>query len=258
MMNLIIGDIIHLIGYYPSLRPTTTTTPRPSHDVSNMPYYPYPYNQNEFNYESNHIQQGPSVSSYPTYHSPLSSSHNVQNTYKPQNNYNYNSYGGYVDDGGYSVTPSPVITNNRPQSTPSRPQSTNVYQQQDYPDDNYNYGSYQGDLSKTFKEKHLMNAWSTNSTPPRIQNSHLQCFLFLSFSLTFYLWLTQVKSHDLIWLIGFFLWYSSLRWALHKIEQNRWWSLVCVRDPSMAGSAHQDRVSNEEAELWRGFVIQKV
>lgn len=177
-MNLIIGDIIHLIGYYPSLRPTTTTTPRPSQD-SNKPYYPYPYNQNEFNYESNHIQQGPSVSSYPTYHSPVSSSHNVQNAYKPPNNYNYN-YGGYVDDTGYAVTPSAVVSNshdyNRPQATPSRPQATNVYHQQDFPEDGYSYGNYQGDLSKTFK--HLINARSTNSSIPRIPNSLAQLFVF--------------------------------------------------------------------------------
>ena len=171
MMNFIIGDIIHLISYY---RPTTTTTPRPVHDSNNKPYYTYPYNQNDYNYESNHIQQGPSVSSYPTYHSPVSSSHNVQNAYKPQNNYNYNSYGGYMDDNGYVATSSPVVSSNiRPQATPSRPQSTNVYQQQDYPDDGYGYSSYQGDLTKTFKEKHLMNARKHELISSRMQNSYL-------------------------------------------------------------------------------------
>jgi hypothetical protein len=149
-MHLIIGDIIHLIGYYPMNRPTTTTTYRPlSHDTgnNNKPYYQYPYApQNDWNYESNHIQHG-SGSSYPTYNTPISS-HNSQssNSHKPQNSYNYNNYNGYSDDSGY-VTPSPIVSNNdynRPQGTPARPQTTNVYQQQDYPDDGYGYGSYQG------------------------------------------------------------------------------------------------------------------
>lgn len=143
-MTLIIGDIIHLIGYYPMNRPTTTTTTHrpPSHDTNNKPYYQYPYNQNEWNYESNHIQHGsgsPLSSSYPNYNSPVSST-----PQKPYNTYNYNNYGAFMDDTGYSVTPSAVVSGNRPQSTPSRPQNTNGYQHQDYPDDGYNYGSYQG------------------------------------------------------------------------------------------------------------------
>lgn len=154
LWTLIVGDIIHLIGYYPNNRPTTTTA-RPSFDQNNKPYYQYPYNQqNDWNYETNQIQHGPgSSSSYPTYHSPVSPTHNTQNSQKPQNNYNYNNnnnnYGnGYLDDNGYQVTPSPVVSNNdvynRPQSTPSRPQSTiNGYQSPDY-DEGFNYGSYQG------------------------------------------------------------------------------------------------------------------
>lgn len=148
-MNLIIGDIIHLIGYYPMNRPTTTTTSRPpNHDTNNKPYYQYPYNQNEWNYESNHIQHGPSSSaSYPTYNSPVSSSHSSHTPQKPYNAYNYNNYGGFTDDSGYSLTPSPIVSSNdynRPQSSPARPQNTNGYQQQDYPEDGFAYGSYQG------------------------------------------------------------------------------------------------------------------
>lgn len=150
-MHLIIGDIIHLIGYYPMNRPTTTTTYRPpSHDSgnNNKPYYQYPYTQNDWNYESNHIQHGSgSPSSYPTYNTPVSHNSQNSNSHKPQNSYNYNNYNGYTDDSGYLVTPSPVVSNNdynRPQGTPARPQATNVYQQQDYPDDGYGYGSYQG------------------------------------------------------------------------------------------------------------------
>jgi hypothetical protein len=140
-LHLIIGDIIHLIGYYPNNRPTTTSSTYrpPSHDSgnNNKPYYQYPYTQNDWSYESNHIQHGPgSSSSYPTYNTPT----NSQN--KPSYNYNYN---GFSDDSGYSITPSPVVSNNyRPQATPARPQATNVYQQQDYPEDGYGYGSYQG------------------------------------------------------------------------------------------------------------------
>lgn len=130
-------------------RPTTTTTSRPpSHDANNKPYYQYPYNQNEWNYESNHIQHGAVSSvSYPTYHSPVSSSHSSNTPQKPFTTYNYNNYGGFTDDTGYALTPSPIVSNNdynRPQSTPSRPQNTNGYQQQDYPEDGYSYGSYQG------------------------------------------------------------------------------------------------------------------
>jgi hypothetical protein len=139
----LLGDIIHLIGYYPN-RVTTTTTQRPLYDNSNKPFYQYPQTQNDWNYESNHIQHGPSSSSYPTYHSPLSSSSN----HKPQNNYNnYNGYGGYQDDSGYMVTASPIVSGsndyNRPQATPSRPLSANGYQQPDY-DEGFSYGSYQG------------------------------------------------------------------------------------------------------------------
>lgn len=171
-MNLIIGDIIHLIGYYPNIRPTTTTQ-RPSFDSNNKPFYQYPYNQNDWNYESNHIQHGPvSSASYPSYQSPVSSSSSTsQNANKPQNSYNYNSnnnnYGGFLDDSGYGpITPSPIISGNdynRPQATPQRPQSTNVYQQQDYPDDGYSYGSYQGieRFSKPNKAMHLIDARST-------------------------------------------------------------------------------------------------
>ena len=151
-MNLIIGDIIHLIGYYPNnYRPTTTSTTYrpPSHDTANnnKPYYQYPYTQNDWSYESNHIQHGQgSSSSYPTYNTPVSS-HNSQGSNKPQKPYNNYNYNGFSDDTGYSITPSPIVSNNnfnRPQASPARPQATNVYQQQDYPDDGYAYGSYQG------------------------------------------------------------------------------------------------------------------
>ncbi|CRK97948.1 CLUMA_CG011321, isoform A [Clunio marinus] len=140
------GDIIHLIGYYPTNRPTTTTTSRPpSHDVNNKPYYQYPYNTNDWNYESNHIPHGPGSSIYPSYNSPVSTS----NTHhKPHNTYNYHNYGGFVDDSGYQATSSPVISNNHnynhPQVTPSRPSSANGYQNNDYPEDVFGYGSYQG------------------------------------------------------------------------------------------------------------------
>lgn len=52
-----------------------------------------------------------------------------------------------MDDSGYAITPSPVVSNNnndyynRPQASPARPQSTNGYSA-DYED--YSYGSYQG------------------------------------------------------------------------------------------------------------------
>lgn len=151
-MHLIIGDIIHLIGYYPNnYRPTTSsTTYRPtSHDTANnnKPYYQYPYTQNNWSYETNQIQHGQgSSSSYPTYNTPVSS-HNSQGSNKPQKPYNNYNYNGFSDDTGYSITPSPIVSNNnfnRPQASPARPQATNVYQQQDYPDDGYAYGSYQG------------------------------------------------------------------------------------------------------------------
>lgn len=146
ILTLIIGDIIHLIGYYPN-RPTTTSRP-PIQDSNNKPYYQYPYNQNDWNYETNQIQHGPSSSSsYPSYNSPVSTSHNNHNSQKPHNSYNYNNYGGFMDDTGYAITPSPIVSGNdynRPQATPSRPQSTNSYHQQDYPEDGFAYGSYQG------------------------------------------------------------------------------------------------------------------
>lgn len=154
----IIGDIIHLIGYYPMNQRPTTTTYRPTNQfdspANNKPYYHYPQNdhqhqqhqQNEWNYESNHIPHG--SGSYSTFNSPISSSASFHT--KPQqsnNNYNYNNNyannigNGFVDDTGYQITPSPVTNSfNRPKPIPSRP-NTNSFD--DY-DDGYNYGSYQG------------------------------------------------------------------------------------------------------------------
>lgn len=69
------------------------------------------------------------------------------------NNHQHNSYSGFVDDTGYAVTPSAVISNddrpsnqNRPQNIPSRPTSSNNgygANDHDYQED-YNYGSFQG------------------------------------------------------------------------------------------------------------------
>lgn len=155
MRIFIIGDIIHLIGYYPMTRPTTSTTYRPTNQfdssANNKPYYHYPQNdhqQNEWNtYESNHIPHG--TGSYSTFNSPISSSSSSSSFHnKPQNNYNYNNnYGnGFLDETGYQITPSPVTNNinnfnNRPKPLPSRPTSINNF---DEYDDGYNYGSYQG------------------------------------------------------------------------------------------------------------------
>lgn len=164
-------------------RPTTTqrpTTQRPTFDYTNnnKPYYQYPSTQNEWNYETNQIQHGPiSSSAYPTYHSPVSSSHHSQNNHKPQNTYNNYNYGGYVDDSGYTVTPSPSISNNdynRPQATPQRPLAPQGYQQPDY-DEGFNYGSYQG-IENHLMQTHLTNAPSTTRTLPPNRNSHCNIF----------------------------------------------------------------------------------
>lgn len=168
--HVFIGDIIHLIGYYPNR--VTTTTQRPLYDNSNKPFYQYPQSQNDWNYESNHIQHGASQPSYPTYHSPISSSSSNQ---KPQNNYNnYNGYGGYQDDSGYLVTASPIVSGNdynRPQATPSRPLSTNGYQQPDY-DEGFSYGSYQGIkriwIPQKYQKKILSTRWMHEA---RVQKS---------------------------------------------------------------------------------------
>lgn len=162
-----IGDIIHLIGYYPSAnRPatTTTTTVLPPFHNPNKPYYYYPsHGQNDWNsynsYESNNIPG----SSYPSYsNSPVSSppsnsmynynnnNNNNNNHHHQHNNYGGNS-GGFMDDMGYSITPSPVTNNNndynRPHSTASRPTNTyNDYQSDDH-GSGYSFGSYQGKRS---------------------------------------------------------------------------------------------------------------
>lgn len=157
--DFLVGDIIHLIGYYPPLnsnRPPTTT-PKPlsvfnTNSNNQKPYY-QPNNQfhyqNEWNtYESNHIGAIPSTSSsYPTYHAPGSSSvlsSNAGNNYNYNQNHNHHQtnvqhhHGGFMDDSGYSITPSAVVSNDRPQS-PVRPS----YNDHDYNDD-FSYGSYQG------------------------------------------------------------------------------------------------------------------
>lgn len=162
--NLIIGDIIHLIGYYPMNRPTTTSTYRPpSFDppTNNKPYYHYPQNDhqnNEWNYESNHIPHGPTYTTFNTQPIATSSSSGYYGSNsKPSsshNTYNYNNYGsngggnGFLDaDTGYQLTPSPVVSQNdyhhRPK--PQRPSSNRPSNgfNEDY-DDGYNYGSYQG------------------------------------------------------------------------------------------------------------------
>lgn len=158
--NLIIGDIIHLIGYYPMSRPTTTTTYRPpSFDpaTNNKPYYHYPQNdhQNEWNYESNHIPHEQTYSTFNT--QPLSSSSTsgfyTNNKPSSHNNYNYNNYGsgsvsnGFLDESGYQLTPSPVVStsNNNDYLYRPKPQRPNRPSNgfDDY-DDGYSYGSYQG------------------------------------------------------------------------------------------------------------------
>ncbi|CAO1413521.1 unnamed protein product [Diamesa hyperborea] len=150
------SDIIHLIGYYPSNRPTTTPKPQNDYNSNNKPYYTnnqYHY-QNDWNYD-NQIANGqsPSSSAYPSQNSPLSSNNqngynnynpnnHQQSNYQPNNNHQHNSYSGFVDDTGYAVTPSAVISNDdRPShQQPSRP--TNGYSDHDYQED-YNYGSFQ-------------------------------------------------------------------------------------------------------------------
>lgn len=147
-----------MIGYYPSNRPTTTPKPQNDYNSNNKPYYTnnqYHY-QNDWNYD-NQIANGqsPSSSAYPSQNSPLSSNnqngynnynpnnHQQQSNYQPNNNHQHNSYSGFVDDTGYAVTPSAVISNDdRPShQQPSRP--TNGYSDHDYQED-YNYGSFQG------------------------------------------------------------------------------------------------------------------
>lgn len=150
-----------MIGYYPSNRPTTTPKPQNDYNTNNKPYYTnnqYHY-QNDWNYD-NQIANGqsPSSSAYPSQNSPLSSNNqngynnnynpnHQQSNYQPVNNHQHNSYSGFVDDTGYAVTPSAVISNDdRPsnQIRPSRPTSSNNgYADHDYQED-YNYGSFQG------------------------------------------------------------------------------------------------------------------
>lgn len=201
LCEFIIGDIIHLIGYYPMTRPTTSTTYRPTNQfdspANNKPYYHYPqqndHQQNEWNYESNHIPHGSGT--YSTFNSPISSSSASSFHNKPQqNNYNYNNnYGnGFLDETGYQITPSPVINNNnnynRPKPLPSRP-SVNSF---DEYDDGYNYGSYQGidrepKKNKKTSHKHLIMHQSkkaqSTSKPPLL--------LLLVFNLKF----NQKKIH---------------------------------------------------------------
>ena len=85
--------------------------------------------------------------------SPSSSSvYNYNNNNNNQNygsnhNHNHNNNGGFLDDSGYSITPSPVINNNdynRPHSTPSRPNTNYNDYQNDDQGNGYSYGSYQG------------------------------------------------------------------------------------------------------------------
>lgn len=83
--------------------------------------------------------------------SPSSSSVYNYNNNNNNNNYgsshNHNNNGGFLDDSGYSITPSPVINNNdynRPHSTPARPNTNNYDYQNDDQGNGYSYGSYQG------------------------------------------------------------------------------------------------------------------
>jgi hypothetical protein len=166
---LIIGDIIHLIGYYPHIqRPTTTsstttTTQRPvmfdsgGQNNNNRPSYYKPPNQftyqNEWNYESNHISNSPQTN-YPTYQqSPLSFNHDYQFNRPTHSTQHQPQYSGFVDDSGYAISPSAVVSHDRPtnhnhrpvQSPPSRP----TYN--DYDDDFNGYASREG----TFRYIHL-------------------------------------------------------------------------------------------------------
>jgi hypothetical protein len=94
-------------------------------------------------------------SSYPThFNSPVSSptSSSSHNHYNDYNSHHHNSYGGsngggFMDEMGYAVTPSPVIINNDYNRPPARP-SPNGYS--DYHDEGngYDYGSYQGKEEK--------------------------------------------------------------------------------------------------------------
>lgn len=153
-----VGDIIHLIGYYTSnQRPTTsttttTTTQRPpvmfdSVGQNNRPSYYKPTNQyhyqNEWNYESNHISNTPQTS-YPTYQSPLSFNHDYQFNRPTHSTQHQPQYSGFIDDSGYAISPSAVVSHDRPtnhnrpvQSPPSRP----TY---DYDDDYNGYTSREG------------------------------------------------------------------------------------------------------------------
>jgi hypothetical protein len=187
-----LGDIIHLIGYYPQLtRPTATTTKLPPFHNPNKPYYHYPSSQNDW--MNNYIPG----SSYPThFNSPVSSptsssSHNHYNDY--HNGHHHNSYGGsngggFMDEMGYAVTPSPVIINNdfnRPPSSPPRP-SSNGYN--DYQDDGngYGYGSYQGKEEKHPRLSNCTAHKTSRSSQLEIFHSFITIIIFCTF---FLLWL---------------------------------------------------------------------
>lgn len=199
-----IGDIIHLIGYYPSNRPTTTPKPQNDYNQNNKPYYTnnqYHY-QNDWNYDNQLANgQSPSSSAYPSQNpSPLSSNNqngynnynqnHQQSNYQPVNNHQHNSYSGFVDETGYAVTPSAVISNddrpsnqNRPQNIPSRPTSSNNgygANDHDYQED-YNYGSFQGIVADVYYSPKARK--STIHQAPWLIDSHTHTH-FTQFSLS--------------------------------------------------------------------------
>lgn len=148
-----------MVGYYPPLNnqhrppPIISTTQKPfnTNIHNSKPYYQTQF-QNDWNFETNHIGLSSTSAPYPTYESTFSTNH--QNNYNYNQNHNMNQnhhyhqpsvqHSGFLDDSGYSIMPSAVISNDRPtvnhnnpQSPPSRPTPI------DYSDD-FSYGSFQG------------------------------------------------------------------------------------------------------------------
>ncbi|KAL7036259.1 hypothetical protein ACKWTF_008764 [Chironomus riparius] len=85
----------------------------------------------------------PSSSSVYNYNTNNNNNNNNQNY---GGSHNHNNNGGFLDDSGYSITPSPVINNNdynRPHSTPARPNTNSYDYQNDDQGNGYSYGSYQ-------------------------------------------------------------------------------------------------------------------
>lgn len=115
---------------------------RPSYYKPNTNQYHYQNNWNT--YESNHIMSN----NYPSYQSPLSFNHDYQFN-RPQTSIHQPQYGGFVDDSGYAISPSAVVSNDRP-TNHNRPQSPPARPTYDYDDDYSNYRPKEGIHTKSF------------------------------------------------------------------------------------------------------------